>query len=321
MAPPAPQQDSVSQSSRPAVEWPTVLLIAAWTVVWLAVTFAIGQFGWWWLIPVLIALVTLHSSLQHEALHGHPTRSRLMNEALVFPAAGLFFPYRRFRALHLRHHDDPRLTDPYEDPESNYFAPEDWERLPGWMQRVRIYNNTLFGRLTFGPLLGVVGFWAAEFKLIVAGEQRVRKAWLLHMVGLVPVLGWLMAVAELNPLVYAMIAAYPGYALLTLRTYAEHRAALAPPERTCVIDDRSGILGFLFLNNNLHAVHHKYPSTAWYRLPALWAAEREATLTRNGGYYFASYGQLLWRYAFHPKEPVPHPLMPVQRHSPGEHAP
>ena len=43
---------------------------------------------------VLIAapLVTLHSSLQHEALHGHPTRSAALNEALVFPPLGLLFP-------------------------------------------------------------------------------------------------------------------------------------------------------------------------------------------------------------------------------------
>ena len=58
-----------------------------------------------------------HSSLQHEALHGHPTRSAALNEALVFLPLGLLFPYRRFKMLHLRHHNNSALTDPYDDPE------------------------------------------------------------------------------------------------------------------------------------------------------------------------------------------------------------
>jgi hypothetical protein len=61
-------------------------------------------------------------------LHGHPTRSAALNEALVFPALGLFVPYRSFRDTHLRHHNDANLTDPYDDPESWYLPLPEWNR-------------------------------------------------------------------------------------------------------------------------------------------------------------------------------------------------
>ncbi|MBR7508578.1 fatty acid desaturase, partial [Mycobacterium tuberculosis] len=69
-------------------------------------------------------------SLQHEALHGHPTRSGWLNELLVSLPLGLFYPYRRYKHLHLKHHADERLTDPYDDPESYYRALGDWDKLP-----------------------------------------------------------------------------------------------------------------------------------------------------------------------------------------------
>ncbi|MFV2038338.1 MAG: fatty acid desaturase, partial [Paracoccaceae bacterium] len=73
--------------------------------------------------------VTMFSSLQHEVLHGHPTPFKRLNEALVFPGLTVFIPYLRFRDLHLAHHNDTRLTDPYDDPESNYLDPKVWDNL------------------------------------------------------------------------------------------------------------------------------------------------------------------------------------------------
>jgi len=66
----------------------------------------------------------MHSSLCHEALHGHPTRLKWLNEALVFAQLSLVIPYGRFHDLHLVHHTDENLTDPYDDPESNYRDPK-----------------------------------------------------------------------------------------------------------------------------------------------------------------------------------------------------
>jgi fatty acid desaturase len=44
-------------------------------------------------------------------------------------------PYLRFRDTHLAHHHDPNLTDPYDDPESNFQDPAVWARTPGPARR------------------------------------------------------------------------------------------------------------------------------------------------------------------------------------------
>ena len=62
------------------------------------------------------SLSALQSSIVHEVLHGHPTRNALVNEAFVFLPIGLVWPFRRFKALHLSHHADERLTDPLRRP-------------------------------------------------------------------------------------------------------------------------------------------------------------------------------------------------------------
>ena len=78
-----------------------------------------------------------------------------------------------------------------------------------------------------------------------------------------------------------------------------------------IIEDR-GPLAFLFLNNNLHVVHHMHPRTPWYRLPQLYFSNREKYLTRNEGYRYDSYAQIFRRHLLRAKDPVPHPLWPRQ---------
>ena len=53
---------------------------------------------------LLAFVIALHSSLQHEVLHGHPFKEKWLSELTVFPAIGLFIPYQRFRDTHLAHH-------------------------------------------------------------------------------------------------------------------------------------------------------------------------------------------------------------------------
>ena len=52
----------------------------------------LGKYPWVVLAPLGAYLVALHGSLQHEALHGHPTRSAVVNELLVFLPVSLWFP-------------------------------------------------------------------------------------------------------------------------------------------------------------------------------------------------------------------------------------
>ena len=78
-------------------------------------------------------------------------------------------PYLRFRDQHLAHHQDSNLTDPYDDPESNYLDPAAWARMPRILRLLRRFNNTLAGRMLIGPALGQVCFMAGDWKAIRAG--------------------------------------------------------------------------------------------------------------------------------------------------------
>jgi fatty acid desaturase len=51
-----------------------------------------------------------------------------------------------------------------------------------------------------------------------------------------------------------------------------------------------------------------HPRVAWYRLPALYRANREKYLSRNDGYVYRSYGEVFRRYFLRVKDPVAHPL-------------
>ena len=112
------------------MELPTLLLVLATYAGWLAVTFATatGRCGSSRRSPRFC--ITLHSSLQHEIVHGHPTRWRALNRLLGIVPLSLWLPYDRYRTLHRKHHIDERLTDPLDDPESYLLAPEDWRAQP-----------------------------------------------------------------------------------------------------------------------------------------------------------------------------------------------
>ena len=246
------------------------------------------------------------SSLQHEVLHGHPFRSRMLNEALVFPALNLAVPYERFRDTHLAHHHDPALTDPYDDPESNYHDPAVWARMSRPLRALCRINNTLLGRMLVGPAFGTWTFVLSDLAAARAGDRSVTRAWALHALGLVPVGLWLMTVASM-PVWAFLLAYYLSYSLQKIRGFLEHRAHEAARARTVIIEDR-GPLAFLFLNNNLHVVHHMHPTVPWYRLPATYRANREHYLRRNEGYLYRSYAEIFALYFLRAKEPVPHPL-------------
>jgi fatty acid desaturase len=292
------------------LEWPTLVVLVSTYAFW-----ALGTTLWdnLAILSVLLTGVAIaqFSSLQHEVLHGHPFADRRLNEALVFPSLMLVMPYQRFRDMHLQHHHDPTLTDPFDDPESNFQTPEAWARLPRPMQRIYRFNNTLFGRMVVGPAISLVALVTGDWRAWRQGVPGIARAWVLNAVGVVPVIGWLAAVGTMPVWAY-LVAVYLGYSLLKIRTYLEHRAHEAARARTVVIEDR-GPLSVLFLNNNFHVVHHMHPATPWYRLPALYAARREYFLRRNEAYVYRSYAQIFRQYFFHAKDPVPHPIYPVQQ--------
>lgn len=293
------------------LEWPTLLMMALTYIVW-----GLGTAVIWQASPVLaIVLTTIaiaqFSSLQHEVLHGHPFRSKAINEALVFAGLTLFIPYGRFRDTHLAHHHDPALTDPYDDPESNFLDPEVWAQKP-WLLKVLLQiNNTLLGRILLGPAFSIWAVVSNDVAAIRTGDVAVRQAWLLHVPGLAMVGVWLLAFGTMPVWAY-VLSAYVGFGLLKIRTFLEHRAHETSRARSVIIEDR-GPFSLLFLNNNFHAVHHSNPTLAWYKLPAHYAAKRDDYLLRNGGYVYGSYADIFRQFLFRAKDPVPHPVWPVKK--------
>ncbi len=302
----------MARTARPrgsaAVEWPTVLLIAGVYAAFGLVTWHADALPWWLLLPAGAYLVGLHGSLQHEAVHGHPTRSRTLNEALVFPSLALWVPYRRYRRLHLMHHRDAFITDPIEDPESWYVLPETWHALARSLRWLMIANNTLAGRLLLGPAIAACRFVASDLHAMATGRDReVMAAWALHGASLAVTLVWVVGVCGMDIGRYVALFAYPGTALTLLRSFAEHRAHSLVEARSAVIETNPA-MALLYLNNNLHAAHHANPQTPWYRLPAYYRRFREDLVARNERYLIAGYGSLVRHYLLRPKEAVPHPF-------------
>jgi fatty acid desaturase len=289
------------------VEWPTVALAAVIYGSWLALTWWHAAIPVWLLVPLGAWMVCWQSSLQHEALHGHPTRQRWLNDAIGFPPLALWLPYVRYRATHLRHHDNELLTDPLDDPESRYVLPEQWSRLGPLDRALLEAQATMAGRLLIGPFWAVGTFLIGEANAILAGDRALARIWLWHGVAVTGLLVWIAGVCGMSIWLYVLGFALPGTALMLIRSFCEHRADSEVERRTAVVEG-AGPLALLFLNNSLHAAHHERPQIAWYRLPAYWRANRERLLAANGGLLYRGYGDIFRRYLLSPHDQVPHPL-------------
>lgn len=293
--------------SSPRIDLPTLALVllcytafAVSTTV-LAVVFPVAGF------LLLVLATTLHSSLQHEILHGHLSRNRFFAIGTIFPAIGLFIPYERFKDTHLQHHQDETLTDPYDDPESNFLDPKEWAALSSWKKTFYRFNNTLCGRMMIGPAIGLYSFWRKDLIAMARGDQTVRRAYLLHLLGIMPVGLWLISYGQMPFWLY-LLGCYGGISLLKVRTFLEHRAHDEVPGRSAIVEDRS-FLSLLFLNNNLHALHHQRPDLRWYELPEVYAAQRDEILKENDQYFYQSYREIFRHYFFKAKDNIPHPLI------------
>ncbi len=287
------------------LELPTLLLILTVYLVLGLLVYFHAALAWWVILPVGSYAGCLHSSLQHEVLHGHPTRSRWLNEILVFIAPQFWLPYGRYRDLHLAHHNDLNLTCPVRDPESYYLLPDTWAQMPGWRKLLSNFNNTLFGRMLIGPAVSVVQFWGGEFVAIAKGRREGLRCWAGFAVSSFLVIGFVtwcgMALWQ-----YILLIAYPAISLALVRSYCEHQAAEDVGHRTILVE-ASPFWALLFLNNNLHVAHHERPQIAWYQLPAYYAAEKQRLIAKNGGYFKTGYGAIFWKFLFHAKEDMPHP--------------
>jgi fatty acid desaturase len=297
------------------VEGPTWLIAGAVYGGWALVTWYETALPQPLVIALLAWLIAWHGSLQHEVIHGHPAGSRRLAALLAAPPLALWLPFAIYRATHLRHHNDTRLTDPYDDPESFYAARERWLGLPRWARRLLVFNQLLLGRLLVGPAIVFVTFFARETAALRGPRsKRRRRLWARHLVGVALVLAWALLLCNV-PLSVYLAAVYGGTSLLLLRSYYEHRAARSQEARTAIVEAVFPF-GLLFLFNNLHAAHHAQPRLPWYELPRFYSANRATLLAGNGGFHFAGYRALFRRYLFRPNYIPIHPTRHRARSAP-----
>ena len=296
-----------TSTRRAAVEWPTLFLAIAINGGWGLLTFFHASLPTLLLVPLGAWVIAWQSSLQHEIIHGHPTRWRAFNRVVGSIPLSLWLPFARYRMLHLCHHRDERLTDPLDDPESFYWTEADWAQL-GPVGRFLVKAQTrLIGRLVIGPFWSVSRFLLSEAKTVLAGDRLLIRIWAHHLAGCAGIIVWLVFICDFDLLAYAVLFLYPGTALLMVRSFVEHKAESAVSKRSAIVEN-SPVLGLLFLNNNLHAVHHAHPTLPWYRLPDFYHAHRAAFLEGNGGLVYRGYGEVFRRYLMRPHDQPEHPL-------------
>ncbi|MFT4067390.1 fatty acid desaturase [Paraburkholderia sp.] len=285
-------------------QWPTWTLIVAIYGGWAGVATHARVLG----LPVtallLAVLGTWYMSLQHELLHGHPTRSRFVNALLGFAPLAVWFPYRIYRESHLRHHDDARLTQPGHDPESYFVSADEWRRAGTAMRALLVFRNTLTGRMLVGPAFSIAATGAQALGKIGDGDWRDVPAWLAHLAALTALTAWLQRVCGIPAWVFIVGAGYGSLSLASVRSFHEHRVAREHAHRT-VINEAGWLWRLLFLNNNYHAVHHDLPQVPWFALRGVYQASRQQYVERSGGFLVRGYGEWVRRYGF---AAVAHPV-------------
>ncbi len=299
--------DRAAARRRPAVDWPTVWVGAGLYGAYGLLTWFHHALPWWLVLPLGGYLVALHGSLQHEAVHGYPFRSRFWNTAFVFPSLWLWLPYLHYRHTHLLHHRNERLTVPGEDPESIYVSAETYAHMQPLHRAYRQAMTTVAGRLVLGPPYFAVRVWWEMSRKLRAGDWDYMRQWFIHIPAVAIVLLWVVAVCDIPLWQYVLLYAWPGVSLTVLRSYLEHQARAEVGHRTVIIET-GPIMSLMYLNNNLHALHHLEPAAPWHQRPRRFRERRNEVFAWNGGYRYRGYGEVVLGHFLRPKEPLVHPL-------------
>ncbi len=280
------------------IEWPTWAVWFGILAAWSALVWWHTQIPLWISTPLLVLVLTWYMSLQHECLHGHPTRSARVNRLLALAPLAVWYPYDLYQSSHLQHHQDQHLTLPGLDTESNYVRPDQaLGQHPAW-QWLRASQRTALGRITLGPALVIVGLVLDVTRAWRQRDSLLLKAWTTHLL-LLALLCIGMARLGVSIAWYGLAVAYPALGLAMLRSLYEHRPQAEPAHRI-VINEAGLFWRLLYLNNNFHAVHHAHPGLAWYEIPAHYLADRDGYLRRNGGFLIQGYVGLIRRFAWRP---------------------
>lgn len=268
-------------------ELPTWLLIGVIYGGWFSVMLNAQTLGRLPATLLLIVFTGWYMSLQHELIHGHPTRWPRVNQLFGTLPLAVWYPYGLYRDSHLAHHRNHTLTEPDEDPETYYLSAARWAKLPRWQQQLIHLRNTFLGRLLLGPLLDVAATFGGMWQALRRGDRSAIAMWLLHGTLLALLFFW-MARQGFSPLWYLLAVSYPALALTKVRSFYEHRAADDPLARS-VNNEAAWPWRMLFLNLNYHSVHHDLPGVPWYGLRRLYLRDRDHYYQRNHGFRVAGY--------------------------------
>ncbi len=286
---------------------PTLILAVVIYGGWIALIWFNAVLPWWVIMPVGAYLIAWQFSLQHEAIHAFRGIPDWLRFAIVFPPLGLWFPYPLYRKSHSIHHRDQYLTVPGEDTETYYALQADWARMGPFQRNLLIFNQTLLGRLTIGPLLRLQKLATREIGRVRRGDYSHLPHWAVHAVAVGVLFYFISGICKMPWWQYIALVAYPGMSLGLLRAFIEHRFGDLPQHRTASVESNH-FFGMLFLYNNLHVAHHLKPTMPWYEIRRYYRENRSDLLARNQDYLFSGYGEIALKYfirpVFHPTHPT-----------------
>ncbi len=243
---------------RAAVEIPTLVLILAVYSSWFALTYQYGSWPLWVVAPLTALLLTLHSSLQHEIVHGHPTRSRSINRLFGLVPLSLWLPFERYRHTHRSITSTAGSPIRSTTPSPTTGCPSTGSaparsgaccfrlsrRLPGASCSDRSRTSRTSFAWTSVRSCATRAACASSGSSTCCGASRSCCG--------------CSCVCGMPIWVYALTMVVPALSVLLIRSFAEHRARPGVLERTAIVEG-SWILGPLFLFNNLHACITRIP--------------------------------------------------------------
>lgn len=285
------------------IELPTCLLIVATYGVWcLLMVFYANLHAAFWLMLMVINLA-LFGSLCHELLHGHPSNSQKLNDAIGAPPLSLY-PYFDYKRTHLKHHTEEDLTKPGIDPESFFILARNWRQMSVWQQKLAWINMTLAGRLLMGPARAYLALILNCRTDIRNRDTHAIRQWLVYVISSALLLCLVVFMFKI-PVGMYLLAVYLGHAVIALRSFYEHQTHSCPRHRSVIMPSIKP-LSFLYLYNNIHVVHHKYPGLAWYLISGEYQRNQQYYHQSNGGFSYPGYHGWL-KYLF---QPVASPVFP-----------
>ena len=211
------------------VEWPTILVAGAIAGGFASLALFHGSLPPPFTIVALGVLSAWYGSLRHEVVHGHPTPWWQLNTALVAAPLSLTEPFWHYRDAHLQHHATDDLTDPTDDPESQYLSASRWTATGSIGRRIHRWNMTLAGRVVIGP-------WCAAAVVLrgLAAETTRRPLRVVRFVAadvaVIAAITW----TGMPLWQYLLGATYLGTSITLVRSFAEHRA-VRDGSRTAVV--------------------------------------------------------------------------------------